>query len=66
MLNTIRTTPIVPGATCGQVKIYAGAQRALIGRFARRRLPGLARSGTQTVRFGVASASHLGDQVTGK
>jgi hypothetical protein len=34
--------------------------------FARRRLPGLARSEAQTVRFDVASASHLGDQVTGK
>jgi hypothetical protein len=30
------------------------------------RLPGPARSGAQTVRFGVASASHLGDQVTGR
>ena len=34
--------------------------------FGRRRRPGLARSGAQTVRFGVASASHLSDQVTDK
>ena len=60
------SAPGEPGRLCTPVHNRVHRRRPHIGRFGRRRLPGLARSRAQTVRFGVASASHRGDQVTGR